>query len=37
MEFCKYGGNIEVLSPKEVRESVAAELRKALRSYKDII
>lgn len=36
MEFCKYGGNIEVLSPKEVRESVALELRKALDRYDDI-
>lgn len=36
MEFCKYGGNIEVLSPKEVRESVALELRRALDRYDDI-
>ena len=36
MEFCKYGGNIEVLSPKEVRESVTLELRKALDRYDDI-
>ena len=34
MEFCKYGSRIEVLSPEEVREAVAEEVRKATALYK---
>ena len=33
MEFCKYGSLIEVLSPKNVREAVADELKKATSIY----
>lgn len=33
MEFCKHGGRLEVISPKEVRESVKAQLEKALDMY----
>ena len=33
MEFCKFGGRIEVLSPAGVRESVASELLAAARIY----
>ena len=33
MEFCKYGSQIEVLSPADVRESVAQELRTAALIY----
>lgn len=33
MEFCKYGSRIEVLSPQEVRDAVAAEFAKASRFY----
>ena len=33
MEFCKFGGWIEVLSPAGVRESVASELQAAARIY----
>ena len=34
MEFCKYGSRIEVISPEEVREAVAEEVRKAAAQYK---
>jgi hypothetical protein len=34
MEFCKYGSRLEVLSPAEVREAVAGEIRKAAEQYK---
>ena len=34
MEFCKFGSRIEILSPKSVRESVAAELKKAAAIYR---
>lgn len=34
MEFCKYGSRIEVLSPADVREDVAEELRKAAEKYR---
>ncbi len=33
MELCKYGNRLEVLSPIELREAVAGELRKALALY----
>lgn len=33
MEFCKHGSHIEVLSPADVRESVAEELRAAASIY----
>ena len=33
MEFCKFGSKIEVLSPAEIRETVAEELRKAAENY----
>lgn len=33
MEFCKFGSMIEVLSPADVRESVASELQNAARIY----
>ena len=33
MEFCKYGSRIEVVSPADVREEVANELRKAADLY----
>lgn len=33
MEFCKFGSRIEVLSPAEIRETVAEELRKAADIY----
>ena len=35
MEFCKHGSRIEVLTPQEVREAVAAELSKAAALYID--
>ena len=35
MEFCKHGSRLEVLSPQDVREAVAAELRKASALYID--
>lgn len=35
MEFCKYGSQIEVLSPSDVREAVAEELRSAAEKYKN--
>jgi predicted DNA-binding transcriptional regulator YafY len=34
MEFCKYGSRIEVLSPADIREDVAEELRKAAEKYR---
>jgi hypothetical protein len=34
MEFCKYGSRIEVVSPAEVRDEVANELRKAADIYR---
>lgn len=34
MEFCKYGDRLEVLSPSDIRENVADQLRKALNLYK---
>ena len=34
MEFCKYGNRIEVLSPQDVRESIAEELSKAAAIYR---
>ena len=33
MEFCRHGSRIEVLSPADVRESVAQELRSAVQFY----
>lgn len=33
MEFCKYGSRIEVLTPEDVREEVANELKKAAGIY----
>ena len=33
MEFCKYAGRLEVLSPATVREAVASELMKAVSQY----
>ena len=33
MEFCKYAGRVEVMSPASVREAVAAQLRKAVERY----
>ena len=33
MEFCRYGSRIEVLSPEDVREAVASELKKAASMY----
>lgn len=33
MEFCRYGSRIEILSPQQVREAVAAELKKASEMY----
>ncbi|MBR5300827.1 MAG: WYL domain-containing protein [Bacteroidales bacterium] len=33
MEFCKYGGGLEVLSPESVRSQVASELAKAAGLY----
>ena len=33
MELCRYGSRIEVISPDEVREAVAAELKKAASIY----
>ena len=33
MEFCKYAGRVEVLSPASVREAVTAQLRKAVEQY----
>jgi len=34
MEFCKYGGGLEVLGPESVRSQVAAELAKAADLYR---
>ncbi len=34
MEFCKYGGGLEVLGPESVRNQVAAELTKAADMYR---
>ena len=34
MEFCKYGGGLEVLGPESVRNQVAAELTKAADLYR---
>ncbi len=34
MEFCKYGSRIEVLSPADVREAVASELRLTAEKYR---
>ena len=34
MEFCRHGSRIEVLEPKEVRDTVAGELKKASRQYR---
>lgn len=34
MEFCRYGRNLEVLSPAEVREEIATEFRAAADIYK---
>ena len=33
MEFCKFGSKIEVLSPVDIRETVAKELREAAERY----
>ena len=33
MEFCKYGSRIEVLSPAELREAVAEEIKAAAKLY----
>ena len=33
MEFCRYGSRVEVLSPEDVREAVASELKKAASMY----
>ena len=33
MEFCKYAGRVEVLSPASVRDAVAEQLRKAVGQY----
>jgi len=33
MELCRYGSRIEVLSPEDVREAVASELKKAASIY----
>lgn len=35
MEFCRRGDRIEVLSPADIRETVACELRKAAEQYSD--
>ena len=34
MEFCKYGSRIEILSPTDLREQVANELRSAAAIYR---
>ena len=34
MEFCKYGSNLEIISPKDIRAKVAEEHRKAAEKYK---
>jgi hypothetical protein len=34
MEFCKYGGGLEVLGPESVRCQVAAELARAADLYR---
>lgn len=34
MEFCKFGSKIEILSPREIRDSVAEELAKASSLYR---
>lgn len=34
MEFCRYGSRIEVLSPADIREDIAAELRAAAEIYR---
>ena len=33
MEFCKYAGRVEVLSPDSVREAVTEQMRKAMQQY----
>ena len=33
MEFCKYGSRIEILSPTDLREQIASELRAAANIY----
>ena len=33
MEFCKYSGRLEVLSPEDVRSSVAEHIRAAAEQY----
>jgi predicted DNA-binding transcriptional regulator YafY len=33
MEFCKYAGRVEVLSPASVREAVAEQLNKGMKQY----
>lgn len=33
MEFCKFAGRVEVLSPDSVRKAVAEQLRKAIEQY----
>jgi predicted DNA-binding transcriptional regulator YafY len=33
MEFCKYAGRVEVLSPASVRNAVAEQLQKAIEQY----
>lgn len=34
MEFCKYGGRLEVISPDSVRESVKTQFEEALKLYR---
>ena len=34
MEFCRYGNRLEVLSPADIRESIASELRAAADIYR---
>lgn len=34
MEFCKFGSRIEILSPLELRDAIAEELRKSVEIYK---
>ena len=34
MEFCKYGGRLEVISPESVRESVVTQFEEALKLYR---
>ena len=33
MEFCKFAGRVEVLSPDSVRKAVAEQLQKAIEQY----